>query len=97
MGSYPVDNISDYIDSSRPVLVTTKHSEYFNNIMPTTMGELLENNIWFKGYVTNRNWDYYDNEFIIHSYARNTHATNDILNEVYKDLNMIAPFTDYQN
>ena len=98
MGAYPVANISDYIDSSRPVLVTTKHSEYFNIIMPTTMGELLENNVQFNGYVTNRNWDYYDNVIALHSYVRNTHnATNDILNEDYKDLNMIAEFTDYQN
>ena len=58
------------IDSSRPIIVTTKHPEYFNNI-PTTIGELGDNHIQYKGYVTNRNWDYYDNLIQIHSYVKN--------------------------
>jgi hypothetical protein len=45
MGAGAVANIYDYIDSSRPVIFNTKHSEYFSNNIPTTMGELLENNI----------------------------------------------------
>lgn len=73
---YDYDNqINNLIDSNRPAITYVKHPEYFNNL-PNTVRDLIDNPIQYRGYVTNRCWDYYDNEILIYSYSNNAYPLN---------------------